>query len=75
MHNQLTRAPPEKEPKAVFLAALGEPLRIVCAIIDFLTRTIDQVIDWVMDMEKTSSWLTMGALQRALSTEEDLQFR
>ena len=63
MHNQLTRAPPEAEAKAIFLAILPEPLGIVCAVIDFQTSMIDQVIDRVMDMEKTSSWLTMVALQ------------
>ena len=74
MHSQLTRAPPEEEAKAVFLVALWE-LRTVCAVIDFRTNTIDQVIDRVMEMDKTSSWLTMGALQRTLPTEEDLRFR
>ena len=75
MHNQLSRAPPEAEAKAIFLAALREPLRTVCAVIDFRTSTIDQVIERVREMEKTSSWLTMGALQRTLPTEEDLRFR
>ena len=75
MHNQLTWAPPEAEVKAIFLVALPERLCTVCAVIDFRTSMIDQVIDRVIDMEKTSSSLTMGALQRALPTEEDLRFR
>ena len=75
MHSQLTRAPPEEEAKTIILASLREPLRTVCAVIDFQTSTIDQVIAWVMEMDKNSSWLTMGALQRALPTEEDLRFR
>ena len=75
MHSQLTRAPPKAEVKAVFLAALREPLRTMCAVIDFRTNTIDQVIDQVMDMDKNSSWRTMGALRRPLPTEEDLRFR
>ena len=41
MHSQLTRAPPEEEAKAVFLAALREPLRTMCAVIDFQTSTVD----------------------------------
>ena len=45
MHSQLSRAPPEEETKAIFLAALREPLRTVCTVIDFRTSTIDQVID------------------------------
>ena len=75
MHSQLTRTPPEEETRAIFLAALREPLRTVCTVIDFRTSTIDQVIDRVREMEKTSSWLTLGALQRALPTDEDLRFR
>ena len=75
MHSQLTRASSEEEAKAIFLATLREPLRIVCAVIDFKTSMIDQVIDRVMDMEKTSSSLTMGALQQALPTKENLWFR
>ena len=75
MHSQLTRAPPEEEEvKTVFLATLQERLRKMCAIIDFRTSTIDQVIDRVMEMDKNSSWLTMGALQQALPTKEDLWF-
>ena len=75
MHNQLTRVPLEGEAKAIFLAALWEPLCTMCTVIDFQTNTIDQVIDRVMDMEKTSSSLTMGALQQALPTKENLWFR
>ena len=41
MHNNLTRAPPEEEAKAVFLATLREPLRTVCVVIDFWASTID----------------------------------
>ena len=41
MHSQFTRAPPEEEAKAVFLAALREPLRTMCAVIDFQTSTVD----------------------------------
>ena len=69
MHSQLTRASPKEEAKAIFLAALREPLRTVCAVIDFRTSTINQVIDRVMDMEKTSLWLTMGALHCTLLTK------
>ena len=75
MHSQLSRAPPEEETKAIFLAALREPLRTVCTVIDFRTSTVDQVIDRVREMEKSSSWLALGALQRALPTDEDLRFR
>ena len=35
LHSQLTRAPSEDEAKAVFLAALREPLRTMCAVLDF----------------------------------------
>ena len=75
MHSQLSRAPPEEETKAIFLAALREPLRTVCTVIEFRTSTIDQVIDQVREMEKSNSWLAMEALQRALPTDEDLRFR
>ena len=75
MHCQLSRAPPEAETKAIFLAALREPLRTVCTVIEFRTSTIDQVIDQVREMEKSNSWLAMEALQRALPTDEDLRFR
>ena len=34
MHNHLIRAPPEEETKAIFLAALQEPLRTVCTVIE-----------------------------------------
>ena len=47
-HNQLKRADPEDEAKAVFLAALREPLRTMCAVLDFQTNTMDQVIDRVL---------------------------
>ena len=75
MHCQLSRAPPEAETKAIFLAALWEPLHTMCTVIDFRTSTVDKVIDRVREMEKSSSWLAMGALQRALPTEENLCFR
>ena len=75
MHSQLSRAPPEEETKAIFLAALGELLCTVCTVIDFRTSTVDQVIDRVREMEKSSSWLALGALQRALPTDEDLRFQ
>ena len=48
LHIQLTRAPPEDESKAVFLAALREPLRTMCGVLDFRTSTMDQVIDRVL---------------------------
>ena len=41
LHNQLTRATPEDEAKAVFLAALREPLRTMCGVLDFRTSTMD----------------------------------
>ena len=62
MHSQLSRAPSEEETKAIFLATIWEPLRTVCIVIDFRTNTIDQVIDRVREMEKSSSWLALGAL-------------
>ena len=55
MHSQFSRAPPKAETKVIFLAALGEPLRMVCTVIDFHTSTIDQVIDRVREMKKSSS--------------------
>ena len=75
LHNQLTRAPLEDEAKAVFLAALREPLRTMCAVLDFRTSTMDQVIDRVLEIDKNSSLMSMGALQQALSKDEDLPFR
>ena len=75
LHNQLTRGPPEDEVKAVFLAALREPLRTMCVVLDFQTNTMDQVIDRVLEMDKRSSLMSMGALQRAFPKEEDLRFR
>ena len=52
LHRQLTRAPPEDEAEAVFLAALREPLWTMLAVLDFRTSTIDEVIDWVLDMDR-----------------------
>ena len=75
LHNQLKRAPPEDEAKAVFLAALREPLRTMCGVLDFRTSTVDQVIDRVLEMEKNNSFMSLGMLHRALPKEEDLRFR
>ena len=75
LHNQLTRAPPEDEAKAVFLAALREPLRTMCGVLDFRMSTMDQVIDRVLEMDKHSSFMSLGVLHRALPKEEDLRFR
>ena len=75
LHSQLMRAPPEDEAKAVFLAALREPLRTMCAVLDFQTCTINQVINQVLEMDKNSSLMLMGDLQRALPKDEDLRFR
>ena len=75
MHSQLTRAPPKEEVNAIFLAALREPLRTMYTIIDFRTSIKVQVIGWVMEMDKKSSWPTTGALQRALPTDKDLRFQ
>ena len=52
LHNQLTWAPPEDEAKVVLL--------------DFQTSTVDQVINRVLEMEKHSSFMSLGALHRAL---------
>ena len=75
LHRQLTRAPPEDEAKAVFLDTLREPLRTMCVVLDFQTSTMDQVIDRVLEMDKRSSFMSLGALHRALPKEEDLRFR
>ena len=47
LHNQLTRAPPEDEAKAVFLIALREPLRTMCAVLNFLTRSSTVCWKWI----------------------------
>ena len=75
LHSQLTRAPPEDEAKTVFLAALREPLRTMCGVVDFRTSTVDHVIDRVLEMDKNSSFMSLGVLHRALPKEEDLRFR
>mgnify|MGYP000597861148 CR=1 FL=1 len=75
LHRQLTSAPLEDEAKAVYLAALRESLRTMCVVLDFRTNTIDQVVDQVLEMDKNSSLMSMGALQRALPKDEDLRFR
>ena len=75
LHSQLTRAPPEDEAKAVFLAALREPLRTMCVVLDFRNNTMDQVIDRVLDMDKPNSLMLIGALQWALRKDEDLRIR
>ena len=41
----------------------------------FSDNTINQVVDRILEMNKNSSLMSMGALQRALSKDEDLQFR
>ena len=74
LHNQWTREPPEDEVKAVFFAAFREPLRIMCGFLDFRTNTVDQVIDRVLEMDKSSSFMSLGMLHRALPKEEDLRF-
>ena len=74
LHNHLTKAPPEDEAKAVFLAALREPLRTMCGVVDFRTSTV-QVIDRVLEMDKNSSFMSLGMLHQALPKEEDLRFR
>ena len=75
LHSQLTRAPPEDEAKAVFLAALREPLRRMCGVLDFCTSPVDQVIHRVLEMDKNSSFMSLGMLHRALLKEEDVRFR
>ena len=75
LHSQLTRAPSEDEAKAIFLAALQEPLQTMCVVLDFRTSIIDQVIDHVLEMDKNNTLMSMGALQRALPKEEELRFR
>ena len=72
LHNHLTRAPLEEEVKGVFLAVLQEPVQTMCAVQDFRTSTIDQVIDHILEMDKNSTWMSMGTLQRVLPKEEDL---
>ena len=74
LHSQLTREPPKDEAKAVFLAALREPLRAMCGVLDFRTSTMDQVIDRVLEIDKHSSLMSLGVLHRALPKEEDLSF-
>ena len=69
LHNQLTRAPPEDEVKALFLATLRETLRTMCGVLDFQTSTMDQVIDRLLEMDKYSSFMSLGALHRALPKE------
>ena len=75
LHSQLTRAPPEDEAKAMFLAGLREPLRTMCGVLDYRTSSMDQVIDRVLEMDKNNSFMSLGALHRALPKEEDLRFR
>ena len=57
------------------MAALREPLRTMCVVLDFRNNTMDQVIDRVLEMDKHSSFMSLGALHRALPKEEDLRFR
>ena len=57
LHNQLTRAPLEDEAKVMFLAALREPLRRMCGVLDFRTSTMDHVIDRVLEIDKHSSFM------------------
>ena len=47
----------------------------MCGVLDFRTNTMDQVIDRVLEMDKTSSFMSMGMLHRALPKEEELRFR
>ena len=71
------RAPSEDEVKEIFLTALREPLRTTLVVLDFRTSTINQIIDRVLDMDRAQNGnnMLMGALQRVLPKEEDLQFR
>ena len=64
----------EDEVKEIFLTALREPLQTTLAVLDLSTSTIDQVIDWVLDMDQAhiGNHMVMGALQRKLPKEEDL---
>ena len=47
LHNQLTRAPPEDEVKAIFLAALQEPVQTMLAVLDFRTRSLTGCLRWI----------------------------
>ena len=53
LHSQLTRASLEDEAKAVFLAALREPVRTMCVVLDFWTSTMDQAIVLVQNTMAT----------------------
>ena len=68
MHSQLTRALRQLEPFRTGNAPGTSPNRV--CVIDFRTSTIDQVIDRVMEMDKMSSWLMVGELERTLPTKE-----
>ena len=74
LHSQLTRAAPKDEAKGVFLDALRESLRTMCGVLDFGASTVDQVIHWVLEMDKNSSFMSLGMLHGALPKEEDLRF-
>ena len=74
LHSQLTRAPSEEEAKTVLLAALREHLRAMCGVLEFRMSTMEQVIDRVLEMDKHSSFMSLGVLHRALLKEEDVRF-
>ena len=77
LHNQLTRAPPEDEVKAIFLAALQEPVQTMLAVLDFRTSIVDDVIEQVLEMDRAqnNNYMAMRALKHALPREEELRFQ
>ena len=60
----------------MFLTTLSEPLWTTLAVVDFVGKTMDEVIDRFLrlDSAQTSNIVSMNALQRALLMEGETRF-
>ena len=77
LRRQLTRQPQEDDVKGTFLSALRERLRTTLAVFDFKERSLEQVIDkaLLMDKMQTCNNMSMMSLQKSLPTTKELRFQ
>ena len=73
---QLARQPLKDDVKETFLSELREKFQTTLAVFDFKERSLEQVIDKALLMDKTQTCnnMSMMSLQKSLPTTEELRF-
>ena len=70
LRKQLTRSPTPEELTEIFLTGLHEPLWTTLQVIDLSGQTIEEVIKWVLHLDRAQS-MSMASLKEALPTTEE----